>query len=365
MSAHWPWRRRTPWLRLIGLILLGVLLARVDVTTLWGTIRDANPYLLAVAVLLNLPMVLLKALRWQALLGAQGIQYSVGNAYLAYLGSIFIGFLTPGRLGEFVRVMHVNRDCDVPIGQAFASVVADRLFDLYVLLLVGGGALLTLTAGNTEVIALAGSALAMTLPLALFLNNTTFGWLQAVGRTLGLGGHKPAAGPSRISGGAHPGPPRPGPGTGGLEPLRRKFGTHSLAALGGWLLEMRAGLRQLTGAWLLFAIILTALAYAIFFGQCYLLAMALQLPIVFVQVSFAVALGSLVTLLPISISGLGTREAAIVAYLSTVGVLAEKALGLSLLVFLNFYVAGGLMGAVAWWIKPAPLARVKTGADLP
>jgi uncharacterized protein (TIRG00374 family) len=318
-----PWRRQVPWLRLIGLILLGVLLWRVDVAALFGIIRHANRYILIVAVILNLPMVLLKSLRWKALMQSQGIRYPVGNAYLAYFGSIFVGFLTPGRLGEFVRVIHVNQDCDVPLGRAFSNVLADRLFDLYVLFLVGGGALLTLTVGNAELIALAGSALVLTLPLVLFLNNTTFGWLQQVGHRLDLGSQK-------------------------------------LFALGRWLVEMRVGLRQLTRPWLLVAIILTVLAYAIFFGQCYLLAMALQLPVGFVHISFAVALGSLVTLIPISISGLGTREAAIVAYLSTVGVLAEAALGLSLLVFLTFYVGGGLMGAVAWWLKPVPLARGKT-----
>lgn len=67
------------------------------------------------------------------------------------------------------------------------------------------------------------------------------------------------------------------------------------------------------------------------------------------------ALGSLVTLLPISISGLGTREVAIVGYLGTAGMPAEIALGFSLLVFATFYIAGGLMGAVAWWMKPVQL----------
>jgi len=92
----------------------------------------------------------------------------------------------------------------------------------------------------------------------------------------------------------------------------------------------------------------------------YLLALALGLPIKFVPVSYAIALGSLVTLLPISISGLGTREATIIAYLSTLGISAEAALGFSLLVFATFYLGGGLMGAAAWWLKPVPLTRLRS-----
>ena len=48
-------------------------------------------------------------------------------------------------------------------------------------------------------------------------------------------------------------------------------------------------------------------------------------------------------------------EAVLIAYLGTLGVPAETALSFSLLVFLTFYVAGGLMGAVAWWVKPVPV----------
>jgi hypothetical protein len=107
------------------------------------------------------------------------------------------------------------------------------------------------------------------------------------------------------------------------------------------------------------------LAYGIFFGQCYLLALALGLPLSYLQVSYTVAIGSLVTLLPISISGLGTREAAIIAYLATAGITGEQALGFSLLVFAAFYVAGGLFGAVAWLIKPAPLAALRMARQKP
>ena len=40
------------------------------------------------------------------------------------------------------------------------------------------------------------------------------------------------------------------------------------------------------------------------------------------------------------------------AYLGTVGVPAEAARGFSLLIFTTFYLAGGLMGTVAWVVYP-------------
>ena len=313
---------------MIGLVLLVLLLYQVDIRQLTAVLTRVTPSLVGIAIFLNIPQISIKAFRWCWLLRAQRIRYGIWPATLSYFGSIFIGLLTPGRLGEFVKAMHVNQDCGVPIGQAFSSVLADRLFDLYTLLAVGGGALLSLTAwrDSNGVLGLALLALLLTLPLAMFLHKGVFGRIRVLGSHLG----------------------RPG---------------QWLFASQSWLLELRNGLRQLSLPWLLAAVGLTVLAYGIFFGQCYLLALALGLKTSFVQVSFAVALGSLVTLLPISISGLGTREAAMIAYLGTAGVPAEAALGFSLLVFATFYVAGGLIGAVAWWMKPVPLERLrKSGA---
>jgi uncharacterized protein (TIRG00374 family) len=305
-------------LRLAGLVLLAALIARLDLGEIREAIRTADASLIALAVVGVIPLILIKTVRWQGLLRAQAIRMAMWPAFLAYFGSLFIGFLTPGRLGEFIKAVHVSRDCDVPLTQAFTSVLADRLFDLYALMVVGSAALLTRAINGQELIVLVSLVVLMVLPLAVFLNGVTFGWMQRVGLRFGAVG-------------------------------RRLFDA------GGILPEVRAGLRQLTLARFAAAVALTIFAYGVYFGQCYLLARALDLPVGFGPVTFAVALGSLITLVPVSISGLGTREAAMIAYLDSAGVQAEAALSFSLLVFVTFYIAGGLIGALAWWIKPAPL----------
>jgi len=320
MNGWRPRPEKIPWVRLIGILLLVILLWQLDMATVAQIMRQTNPALLAAAIALNLPMVLLKSLRWQALMFPQEIRYSVGKAYTAHFGSIFIGFLTPGRLGEFVKAVHINQDCGVPMGKAVSGVLADRLFDLSALLLVGGTALLTLSGGRTELAALIGAALWLLPALLFFLNDRLFTFIRQVGLKLGSPGRK-------------------------------------LFAADSWLLDIRRGLRQLSWPWVVTAILLTALAYALFFSQCYLLALSLNLPIGFAVSSYAVALGSLITLLPLSISGLGTRDVAIIAYLGAAGVPPAAALGFSLLVFFTFYLSGGLMGALFWWLKPVPLPK--------
>lgn len=305
------------WFRLIGLGLLALLLWQMDTGELATVLSWADFHFLAIAVFLNVPQITLKAFRWFWLLRSQRIRYGIWLATLSYFGSIFIGLVTPGRLGEFAKTLHVSRDCGIPMGRAFSSVLADRVFDLYVLLVVGGAALLSLMSWQTSegLIGLVTLGLLLILPLVGLLHDGAFKWLETVSLRCGRVG-------------------------------QWLFAPH------GWLLELRSGFRELALLSVLVAVVLSILAYAVFFGQSYLLARALGIKVGFIQVSYAVALGSLVTLIPISISGLGTREAAIVAYLGTAGVPAEMALAFSLLVFVTFYVAGGVMGAIAWWIKP-------------
>lgn len=311
-------RIRAGWLRIAGLILLGLLLWKLDTSEVYSTIRRIAPSFLILAVLLNIPQIFIKALRWRFLMLAQGIQYSAKNAALSYFGSIFIGLLTPGRLGEFVKTIHVSHDCGIPASRAFPSVLVDRLFDLYALLLFGSTALLAGSQQKSKALLFAESALLLILPLIAILHQATFQKIQSWGMRAG------------------------------------KFGKKFFGE-GSWLQELRNFLITLRWNHILLASVLTTIAYAIFFGQCYLLAIGLGMNIDFLKVCFAVSLGSLVTLLPISISGLGTREAVMITYLGRAGISPELSLGFSLLVFVTFYIAGGLIGAIAWFIKPVPL----------
>lgn len=309
--------------RIIGLVLLGVLLSRAELGQLAKAIREAELPLVFVAVALLLPLILLKTVRWQEILQAQSVRFRLWPAYLAYFGSMFVGFLTPGRLGEFVKALHVSRDCGVTQSRAFASVLADRLFDLYALLIVGAVAVVAVSAGAGTVLAVVVTGVVVTAPLVLLMDNRAFGLVQRLGMV----------GPGRM----------------------RSFTQRFIS----WVEQVRDELRKLTGRRFAIAVVITVVSYFLFFGQTYLLALALDLDVSYAEVSFVTALGSLVTLIPISISGLGTREAVMIAYLGTMGVTHEAALGFSLLVFLTFYVGGGLIGAMAWLLKPLPLGGVR------
>ena len=74
---------------------------------------------------------------------------------------------------------------------------------------------------------------------------------------------------------------------------------------------------------------------------------------------FFMAISSLISMVPISISGLGTRDAVLIYLFSLLGLKAELAVSYALIFFLAFFVCSGLMGIVALWIKPVSLSPLR------
>ena len=118
------------------------------------------------------------------------------------------------------------------------------------------------------------------------------------------------------------------------------------------------GINQLINPNLVFSGFLTCLSYTVFFIQCYLIAIAMGISIDFITITLFMAISNLISFIPISISGLGTRDAALIYLFSLIGLNPEMAVSYAFLVFIIFFVCGGLMGAVAWWLKPLSINKV-------
>ncbi|MGW8266043.1 MAG: lysylphosphatidylglycerol synthase transmembrane domain-containing protein [Longimicrobiales bacterium] len=305
--------------RFLGPVLLVVILIRVEPASIWSVLHRSHPVWLGIAVAATPLMLLLKAARWRTLLRGLGVSYPLGTAFLSYYVCLFIGNLTPGRLGEFVRAAHLVQDREVDPGRALSSVLVDRLFDLFALVLLGGLALSSLRG-------MEGFLLGMTGILFLMACTTV---LLVLPRTGSFGRR---------------------------ERKGTRWGRRMTAFLG--LLEgFRDGLLEIRPSSLVRAALLTLVANGIYFGLCFLLARSLSLGVGFLPVAGATALGSLVALIPITVAGLGTREAAITAFLHGQGVPPEGALGLSLLMFANFYLLSSAVGALLSLAKPVGTLR--------
>jgi uncharacterized protein (TIRG00374 family) len=299
-------------------VLFLVILSRIDLGRTAEMLRAVRFQFLLTAMALYPCLILLKAWRWRMLLQQQGIGYGLLPAFAAYNSALAAGYVTPGRLGEFMKALYLTKDEGIGLGQAFSSVLLDRLLDLYLLLgtAAAGAALFAVPQGFVGT-SLAVLVLATLGPLLILVPGVSRRLAALIAR-----------GASRLSN-----------------------ARYKKALAQGWG-EFQHGMEKLVNVRLLVPFLCTILAYVVFYFQCYLLALALGLPLSCPYSAYSVSLASLLAMLPVSISGLGVREAAFVALFRPIGLTAEMAVSYSLLILLVFNAFGGLIGALAWLVKP-------------
>jgi len=301
-------------IRLIGPVLLLLVVWRLDDrAALWTTAKAVDPLLFVLALLLNVPVVHLKVVRWRELLAARGYRYPLGRSYAAVLSSLYLGMLTPGRVGDVLRIQYVKREIHVPYAEGLAATVMDRFCDLYVLAaVVALGTVHFATTLNSNLVYMSWGAVA----------------IAALAPTLFL-----FEGPAELLSWA-------------LGRLTDRWRT-SLSAL----LE---ALRALIGKAVIVAIPLTVASFAINYFQGWILASAIGIELSYLDVASLLATTSLLGLMPISVSGIGVRELFLALVFPALGLTAAQGVAFGLLVFLCNYIAIVLAGFVAWQISPPP-----------
>lgn len=301
-------------IRLFGPALLVVVIWRLeDKAALWEAVKNADPLLFVLALVLNLPVVHLKVVRWRELLGGRGYHYPLARSYAAVLSSLYLGMLTPGRLGDVLRVQYVKREIDMPYAEGLAATVMDRFCDLYVLAaVVALGAVHFANALDSNLIYVSWACVAVaTLAPSLLLFE----------------------GPAEIVSGA-------------LGRLTVRW--HTSLSL---LLE---ALRALVHKAFAVAVPLTVACFAINYLQGWIIARAMGIELGFLDVASLLATTSLFGLMPISVSGMGVRELFLALVFPALGLLAVQGVAFGLLVFVCNYLVIVVAGFIAWQIAPPP-----------
>jgi uncharacterized membrane protein YbhN (UPF0104 family) len=289
------------WLRLLGVVLLVALVVifKIDLAQTAALIARADRSYVALAVIFFIPFLLAKAWRWQVILRDLTVAIPFGEAVKLYALGLGAGMVTPGQVGDAIKVAYFR---ERGLGRALLSVLLDRLWDVFVLLLLAGsGAFLFWEQLEGEWLAVALLAIGTVALLAITASPRAQRPLLKLLMRL------------RRS--------RSGPVV--FEPVQ---------------LSLMQIVRQFA---------LTLLATAIVYFRLYLLTFALNVHLDLIPFVAAMSLATVAALLPISISGLGTRDATLLLVAGVIGITREQALGVSaLILFLS--VINGLVGFGVW-----------------
>ncbi|HZS94493.1 MAG TPA: lysylphosphatidylglycerol synthase transmembrane domain-containing protein [Chloroflexota bacterium] len=148
---------RNRWFRYaLTVVLLALVALKVQPGKITEAAGSARPEDLTAALALTVPFLLLKALRWYAMLRAASIEAGFSEAAYSLIGGMGLALITPARLGELVRAAYLRDRQKWKIG---GLVLVDKGFDVLVLagLSVPGAAVLL---GIVPAVALAAATAA-------------------------------------------------------------------------------------------------------------------------------------------------------------------------------------------------------------
>ena len=297
----------------IGLLLFLLILSRVDLGKLVGVLGEADLPILLLSLLLAVPMVVLKALRWHFFLDRVGIRIGRLDALLLYASGLFLGPATPGRLGEFIRVFYLS-EAGYPFGRTFYTAFIDRFIDVVALLVIAAvGAACHLPEFRPFLLPFAGGIVGCAFLLGLLL--------------------------------------RPGRGIEGmvLRLVAKVLPEGTSARLDRAYADFLGGLATLDLPGLLGAFFVTLLCWGIYFYEVELFARSLGLEIPFGYLTTVTATATTLGLIPVTVFGLGTRDAVFFLYLGKAHVSPEGAEALSLVILgWNLFIVALAFPAWQW-----------------
>ena len=133
------WKKIKRYLPFIGIILFVYLLIKLNVIEILKQIVTANKLYLIVALSLVLFYLLFQTLKWHVLAKKQKIPILFLESLKINLMSDFYGLITPGQLGTVIRVEYLKKYSNV--GKGISNFVIDKVFSLislfFIVLLLG------------------------------------------------------------------------------------------------------------------------------------------------------------------------------------------------------------------------------------
>ena len=120
---------------LIGLLIVSLLIYFLDPARILDTLLSINVIYLIPAFIVYALTFLVLSYRWQNILADMGIHIPLTEAYSAFVGGVLISDITPGRIGEFSRPLLVKNQSEG--NKVFLSVILDRCMDLITIIILG------------------------------------------------------------------------------------------------------------------------------------------------------------------------------------------------------------------------------------
>lgn len=304
-------------LRVLGSLFLIIIILKFDRQNFYLVFREVKLLPIIIACFLNIVRLFVETLRWNSLLEMQKIYYKLKDAFLVVLSSIYAGIVTPGRIGNFIRVFYIKDDINIPFSIALSGVIMDKLIELITLICLGWWGLTLLGIGVQAIIVI-GLSLFLVLFIFVIIN---YKRLHVMLEKFFLKAFKLAKHIKRF------------------DEEREMFYKF---------------FRQFKNIKLLKPVAFSFLAFIILFTQALFVAGALDIPLSFMDLSRTMSLTRLIArVIPISFLGLGSKDVTFTAILNkNFNIAIARGIAFSIIFLFTSYLISAIAGAISWFIKP-------------
>lgn len=297
------------WLPLIGLVLFAIILYKVGFSNVYHSLISIKIQYLPIILLIAIFDAILVSYKWNLFLKYQKVSLKLIDAFKINLTSYFYGVITPMRVGYFYKIKLLKDKANISIGESLPSIIFDRLADFFWLFLLAIISTVYLIHVKLNFFSKFyiyfefGALFLLIFSIWFFFNKKRSRIIMKwVYNYLIPNKYKPTA---------------------------KEVFEH-------FYLNMPHKKK------LIYPVSLALVSYYIFFSQIFLIAVALGIKMNYSVFLVVYPLIMFFTLFPISLGGLGTRDAASIVLLGLFGVSAGQSVALSLLtfIFVDFLLGG-------------------------
>jgi hypothetical protein len=310
-------------LSLIGIALFIIILSQIDLGSLINILSHINILFLVLALMVNCIAIILKSLKWKIIVNSVKQDFSLTESVRAFLVGFSFSTITPAKLGDFIRVLYVN-DERCGIGKCISTVVIDRLIDIVLLFSIAFLGIcgfsvfyhIEILSISTAVLIIGGIAAGV----YIVLHRPFLSALLRPLFTIFVPQH-----------------------------LKSKVTLYYDDFFNGLFAFYYDRSRFISG------IVVGILSWVPPFIYGYLLALSLGIDTGILFFVLVIPILSLLDLLPISISGIGTRDVALIFLFGLKGISPEQAIAFSLLYLFMSYWLIALIGAAIYFRYPVSI----------
>lgn len=299
-----------------GFLLLYFVIKDMDFNTFLELLGMVPLWKVFIGFVFLLIVYLLKSLRWMLLNRTFNIHISYSQTLVIYLVTGFLSTITPGRLGEFAKIIFLKKNHNTDYTKATSSVILDRVWDILVISLMAGlSAPFFFGIEKFPLISILFLALFFIASLILILYPDIF--------------FKPLI---------------------FLFKQRPKINDRLILLSNIWN-EKKSGM-------LILSFLLSLISFLILASIPMIFSAELNAPIPPVAGIGAVSISSILSYIPVTVAGFGTRELVFTNIWAILSYSKELALSISTFQFIFTYLGSMLMGGFLYLIKFRSLVKV-------